>query len=75
MKLKLFIVVLFTSVMSWGQAVLPVTRTLWNSTPTGWTDTPLLSYLTTFACSGNNGARFDTTGNLKLLILIQLQIN
>ncbi len=69
MKLKLFIVVLFTSVMSWGQAVLPVTRTVWNSTPTGWTDTPLLSYLTTFACSGNNGARFDTTGNLKIVNL------
>ncbi len=67
MKLKLFIVLLFSSVMSWGQAVLPVTRTTWNSTPTGWTDTPLDSYTTTFACSGNNGAKFDTTGDLKIV--------
>jgi hypothetical protein len=67
MKLKLLIVALFCSVLGWGQAILPVSRTAWDATPTGWTDTPLLSYLTTFACSGSNGARFDTTGQLKIV--------
>ena len=67
MKLKLLIVALFCSVASWGQATLPVTRTAWNSTPTGWTDTPLDSYTTIFACSGSNGAKFDTTGDLKIV--------
>lgn len=52
-----------------GQVTLPHTRTSWNSTPTGWVDTPLDSYTTTFACSGNNGARFDTTGDLKTIFL------
>jgi hypothetical protein len=67
LKLKLFIIGLFCSVYGWGQATLPVTRTVWNSTPTGWTDTPLDSYLTTFACSGSNGAKFDTSGDLKIV--------
>lgn len=52
-----------------GQVTLPHTRTSWNSTPTGWVDTPLDSYTTTFACSGNNGAKFDTTGDLKTIFL------
>ena len=45
-----------------GQATLPVTRTIWNGTaPTGWTDNAGVPYTTTFACSGSNGAKFDTT--------------
>ena len=46
---------------------MPVSRTVWDSTPTGWTDTPLDNYLTSFACSGSNGAKFDTTGDLKIV--------
>jgi hypothetical protein len=67
MKIKLLLSLLLCSFMSWGQATLPVTRTAWDSTPTGWTDTPLDSYLTSFACSGNNGCKLDTTGDLKIL--------
>lgn len=67
MKLKLLIVALFCSVLGWGQATLPVSRTAWDVTPTGWTDSPLDNYLTTFACSGSNGAKFDTTGDLKIV--------
>ncbi|GGG53377.1 hypothetical protein GCM10007332_13820 [Epilithonimonas arachidiradicis] len=54
---------------SWGQVVLPHTRTNWDTTPSGWTDTPVDSYLTSFACSGNNGAKFDTSGDLKIVNL------
>ncbi|WP_162523901.1 MULTISPECIES: choice-of-anchor D domain-containing protein [unclassified Flavobacterium] len=69
LKLKLLIGALFCSILGWGQATLPVTRTVWNSTPTGWTDTPMDSYLTTFACSGSNGAKFDTSGDRKIVDL------
>lgn len=55
------------SMISWGQATLPLNRSTWNNTPAGWTDTPLDNYLTTFACSGNNGAKFDTTGDSKVV--------
>ena len=51
----------------YGQTALPVNRTVWNSTPTGWTDSPLGSYTTTFACSGSNGAKFDSSGNSKVV--------
>lgn len=67
MKLKLLIVALFCSVVGWGQATLPVSRTAWDVTPTGWTDSPLDNYLSIFACSGSNGAKFDTTGDLKIV--------
>ncbi len=59
-------VILFTG-MSWGQATLPLTRTTWDATPTGWTDSPLQSYLTSFACSGNNGGKFAATGDRYLV--------
>ncbi len=61
MKLKITIFLLLLSTLSWSQATLPVTRTTWNATPTGWTDTGV-TYLTAFACSGNNGGRMDTSG-------------
>jgi len=48
---------------AWAQAVLPVQRTIWNSTPTGWIDNAGGSYTTNFACSGNNGGKFDTSGD------------
>lgn len=66
MKTKIFFLIAFFSLtFSWGQATLPVNRTIWNAgAPTGWTDgnatTP--AYATTFACSGNNGGRLDNTG-------------
>ncbi|WP_264559877.1 choice-of-anchor D domain-containing protein [Flavobacterium sp. N2270] len=67
MKLKLLLFTFLFSALSWGQATLPLNRTIWNSTPTGWTDTPLDSYTSTFACSGSNGAKFDTTGDSKVV--------
>lgn len=46
-----------------GQATLPISRTSWASSPTGWTDNPLQSYLTAFACTGSDGGKFATTGD------------
>ena len=66
-RVSLLVFMFFCSFLSWGQTTLPVTRTVWNSTPTGWIDTPLDFYNTTFACSGSNGAKFDTTGDLKIV--------
>ncbi|MCX8531529.1 T9SS type A sorting domain-containing protein [Chryseobacterium luquanense] len=67
--LMAFLMALF-SVWGWGQTVtLPHTRTTWDSSPTGWTDSPIKTYLTTFACSGSNGARFDATGDSKIVRL------
>lgn len=63
MKTKILLLALFVSVFSWGQATLPVSRTTWNSTPTGWTDSGTGVYTTIFACSGNNGGRLDATGD------------
>ena len=67
MRLRFLLFTLLFSALSWGQATLPLNRTIWNSTPTGWTDTPLDSYTSTFACSGSNGAKFDTTGDSKVV--------
>ncbi|MGO4709002.1 T9SS type A sorting domain-containing protein [Chryseobacterium sp. 2TAF14] len=66
-----FLMALF-SVLGWGQTTmvtLPHTRTTWDSTPTGWIDTPLDSYTSSFACSTNNGAKFDTSGDSKIVRL------
>ncbi len=68
MKKTLFLLqllILFACSHIHGQAILPLFRTSWDSTPTGWTDGSLNSYLSTFACSGSNGAKFDTTGDTK----------
>lgn len=60
MKKILLIITLLCSIISWGQATLPVNRTIWNAgAPTGWTDSGTSSYTSTFACSGNNGGRLD----------------
>lgn len=67
MKKFLLIITLLCSIFSWGQAILPVNRTIWDSTPLGWTDSPLDSYTTTFACSGSNGAKLDTSGDIKIV--------
>jgi uncharacterized repeat protein (TIGR02543 family) len=44
-----------------GQATLPVSRTAWGTAPTGWTDVMGTYYNSSFACSGNNGGKFDAS--------------
>lgn len=65
MKFKiLFIAFLFT-LLSFGQATLPVNRTSdWNSaTVTGWSHTGTTDRTTAFACTGSNAETFDNTGD------------
>jgi|GEM_PF-5133930 len=45
----------------WGQTTLPLLRTVWDVTPAGWSDAAGGAYMTTFACSGSNGAKFDNS--------------
>jgi hypothetical protein len=48
--------------MGFGQAILPLNRTIWDvGAPTGWIDGngTAPAYTTTFACSGDNGGRLD----------------
>ena len=46
---------------AWGQATLPISRTTWNTTPTGWTDNGTLRD-SNFACTGSNGGSLQSTG-------------
>lgn len=46
-----------------AQATLPVNRTAWGTTPTGWTDSGTDFYNSTFACSGNDMGKMDTNGD------------
>ena len=46
-----------------AQASLPLSRTIWNSTPTGWTDSGTSSYSSTFACSGSNMGQLNDNGD------------
>jgi hypothetical protein len=62
MKLRITIFLLLLATVGWSQAVLPVTRTTWNSTPTGWTDFGTSSYTTVFACSTTNGGQMNAPG-------------
>ncbi len=59
-KSILFLTVLCSAGV-WGQATLPVTRTAWGTTPTGWTDNGT-SRNTNYACTGNNGGSLQATG-------------
>lgn len=61
MKYKLLFITLLVGGIGWGQTTLPLTRTIWNSVPTGWTDSAGSAYTTSFACSGNNGSKFDAS--------------
>ncbi len=61
MKLKLLLVTLLISAFSWGQATLPLSRTAWGTTPTGWTDNGT-NRTTSYACSGNDGGSTQATG-------------
>ena len=71
MKTKLFFLAFLTSLLSWGQATLPVSRTSnWNTaTVTGWTHTGTTDRTSTFACSGSNAETFDTTGDRIVLFV------
>ena len=71
MKTKLFFLAFLTSLLSWGQATLPVSRTSnWNTaTVTGWTHTGTTDRTSTFACSGGNAETFDTTGDRIVLFV------
>jgi hypothetical protein len=46
-----------------SQTTLPVIRTAWSTTPTGWTDQGTSSYSTNFACSGNDMGQMLSNGN------------
>jgi hypothetical protein len=61
MKKFLLVIIYLCSIFSWGQTTLPINRTTWNSTPIGWTDSGTGSYLSSFACSGSNGGRLDSS--------------
>ncbi len=64
MKKITLLIILFCSIVSWGQATLPVNRTIWNAgAPIGWTDSGTSSYTSTFACSGSNGGRLDDSND------------
>jgi hypothetical protein len=62
---KVLIAVFFSFFISdiFGQATLPVSRTSWSTTPTGWTDSGTGYYTTGFACSGSDGGKLDNTGD------------
>jgi predicted RNA-binding protein with TRAM domain len=64
-SLLLSIILMMGWNLIWGQATLPLSRTAWwnASAPTGWTDAPGGTYLTTFACTGNDGGKFAATGD------------
>jgi gliding motility-associated-like protein len=68
-KLFLLCQIILVSIASqtYGQATLPINRTIWNSTPTGWTDSPLDFTLGLFTCSGDNTAKFAEDGNSKVV--------
>jgi hypothetical protein len=47
-----------------AQATLPLSRTTWSATPTGWTDNAMGTYTSTLTCDGNsNRGRMDATGD------------
>lgn len=58
-----FFFLVFISLEIFAQATLPITRTNWDVTPTGWTDNAGGTYMTSFACSNSNGGKFATTGD------------
>ncbi len=69
MKRLLLLWVFAFSTTLWGQVTLPHIRTNWDITPSGWTETNKNAYLTSFACSGNNGSKFDASAQIKTVFL------
>lgn len=61
----MLLVILFSTSQLLAQATLPVSRTAWNTTePTGWSQTGTVDRTTTFACTGNNAATFNSSGDV-----------
>lgn len=49
---------------AFAQTTLPLSRTTWSATPTGWTDNSMGTYTSTLTCDGNsNRGRLDATGD------------
>lgn len=55
MKLLLFVCFTALSFLGWGQTTLPLSRSVWSSIPTGWTDSNTGNYTTN--CDGSGGTK------------------
>lgn len=62
-RIWLFSILLIAGNHLKGQATLPLSRTSWGSTPTGWTDSGTGSYSSSFACSGNDMGQLNSSGD------------
>lgn len=58
MKIKILLLTLLISAFSWGQAILPLTRTVQGTTSTSWMD----NGTSVFACSGSDGGSTQASG-------------
>ncbi|MGZ3863990.1 MAG: T9SS type A sorting domain-containing protein [Bacteroidia bacterium] len=66
MRLKgLILIFVLSACRVFSQATLPVSRTTWSATPTGWTDNYAgQTYTSALACDGNtNRAKLSATGH------------
>jgi hypothetical protein len=65
MKLGGLIILLFSACQIFSQAVIPVSRTTWSATPTGWTDSyGGQTYTSALACDANsNRGKMTATGH------------
>jgi hypothetical protein len=64
----LIMLFVFSFSKSWGQAVIPVSRTSWGGAePTGWTNSGCTQRASSFACSGSNGTIFDDNGDFRIV--------
>lgn len=61
MKLRIIFLLCFIAQISWGQTTLPLNRTAWGTTPTGWTDNGTHKS-SSFACTGDDGGSLQDTG-------------
>jgi len=60
----IYFLLIVTPIISWGQASLPIDRTIWNGTnTTGWTHNGVTARTSSSACSGNNGGIFDSSSD------------
>lgn len=63
-KVRLLVFMFFCSFLSWGQAILPVTRTAWTGAePLGWSQISTTDRTTISACTGNDASIFDATAD------------
>ncbi|MBS1535115.1 MAG: hypothetical protein JST78_08560, partial [Bacteroidetes bacterium] len=61
------LLLLMNSLVSYGQATLPVFRTAWGSEPTGWTNSGCTQRTSAFACTGSDATTFDTNNDSRVL--------